>query len=112
MPGRICIYRVSVQGGMRVKRTKALLTAAAQQLDVPQDVLTNAPRVEVMGFQQVTVEHHRGVTEYTEDAVTVAVADGAVRITGAGLTISLMNQGFVTVCGNVADVALLPGGCP
>ena len=48
----------------------------------------------------------------TEDAVTVAVADGAVRITGAGLTISLMNQGFVTVCGNVADVALLPGGCP
>lgn len=97
---------------MRVKRTKALLAAAAQRLDVPQDVLTDAPRVEILGFQQVTIEHHRGVTEYTEEAVAVAVSGGTVRVTGAGLTITLMNQGFVTVCGNLADVALLAGGRP
>lgn len=109
MPGRIWI---SMQGGMCVKRTRALLAAAAERLDVPQDVLTDAHRVEVQGFRQVTVEHHRGVTEYTEEAVGVAVAQGSVRITGAGLTITIMNQGFVVVCGNIANVALVPGDRP
>lgn len=93
-----------------MKRTKALLAAAAERLDVPQDVLTDAARMELMGFEQITVEHHRGVVEYTEEAVTVAVADGAIRATGSGLTITLMNQQCVVIRGNLVNVALLPGG--
>ncbi len=93
-----------------MKRTRQLLERAAQRLDLPAEVLAGLPRVELVGFGQLTVEHHRGILEYTDEAVTVAVPDGRVRVTGRRLTIHLMNHDYVMVRGALEHVALQPEG--
>ena len=93
-----------------MKPTKKLLEHAASRLDLPAEVVAGQPRLELTGFSRLSVEQHRGVLEYTEEAVTVALREGKVRVTGENLSISLMNHTFVVVDGVLRNVALEPGG--
>lgn len=93
-----------------MKPTKKLLERAANRLDLPADVMAGQPRLELTGFSRLSVEQHRGVLEYTEEAVTVALREGTVRVTGEKLSISLMNHAFVVIDGILRNVALEPGG--
>ena len=92
-----------------MKRAKKLLERTADRLDLPGEVVAGQPHLELTGFHKLSVEHHRGVLEYTDEAVTVALRDGHVRITGQGLSISLMNHEYVVVDGALRNVALEPG---
>lgn len=89
-----------------VKQGRTLLETTAQRLALPVEVVAGLPRVELLGFGEMTVEHHRGITEYTEEAVSVTVAGGRVRVTGRGLSITLMNREYVTIRGALEAVAL------
>ena len=89
-----------------MKRTRKLLERTAERLDLPGEVLAGQPRLELTGFSRLSVEHHRGVLEYTDEAVTVALPEGRVRVTGTHLSISLMNHAFVVVDGALRNVAL------
>ena len=91
-----------------MKQARTLLESAAQRMDLPADVLAGLPRIELTGFSQFSVEHHRGILEYTADAVTVAVSVGSVRVTGRDLTITLLNRDYVVVRGALEQVALRP----
>lgn len=92
-----------------MKRARKLLERTADRLDLPGEVITGQPHLELTGFTKLSVEHHRGVLEYTDETVTVALRDGQVRITGRNLSISLMNHEFVVVDGVLRNVALEPG---
>ena len=93
-----------------MKQPRKLLEGAARRLDLPAEVMAGLPQMTVSGFSQVTVEHHRGILEYTDEAVTVALNIGRVRITGPGLTIPLMNHDYVIVRGTLENMALGAGG--
>lgn len=92
-----------------MKRTRKLLERTADRLDLPGEVVAGQPRLELTGFSKLSVEHHRGVLEYTDEAVTVALQTGRVRVTGQHLSISLMNHEYVVVDGDLRNVALEPG---
>ena len=92
-----------------MNRAQKLLQQASERLDMPGQIMAGLPKVELTGFSKVTVEQHQGVMEYTEEAITVAVSIGRIRITGKGLSIRLMNRLFLMVAGDVANVELIPG---
>lgn len=92
-----------------MKRARKLLERTADRLDLPGEVVAGQAHLEMTGFSKLSVEHHRGVLEYTDEAVTVALRDGKVRITGQNLSISLMNHEFVVVDGTLRNVALESG---
>ena len=89
-----------------MKRARKLLQQTAERLDLPGEVVAGQPHLELTGFTKLSVEHHRGVLEYTDEAVTVALRDGRVRITGKNLSISLMNHEYIVVGGTLCNVAL------
>ncbi len=93
-----------------MKRARKLLENAAARLDLPEDLAAGLPKLELTGFSKLTLTQHRGVLEYTGEAVTVALSEGRVRITGSGLSISLMNRGFLILSGALRGIELIPGG--
>lgn len=93
-----------------MKHAQKILEAASERLDLPGDITAGLPKLELTGFSQLSVEHHKGVLEYTDTAVTVAVGIGNVRITGTRLSITLMNHSFVVITGRLSNVELIPGG--
>lgn len=93
-----------------MKQTRKLLEAAASKLDLPVDVAAGLPKLELTGFTRLLVERHRGVLEYSGEAVTVALEDGRIRVTGEGLSITLMNRGCLELTGAMRGIELIPGG--
>ncbi len=92
-----------------MKQARKLLEAAAAKLDLPADVAAGLPKLELTGFSRLSVERHRGVLEYSGEAVTVALEDGRIRVTGDGLSITLMNRGCLELTGALRGIELIPG---
>lgn len=88
-------------------KARKLLERAAARLDLPGEA-AGLPKLEINGFSRLSVEQHRGILEYTGEAVTVALADGRVRITGCRLSITVMNRSFLTLTGKLRGIELIP----
>lgn len=64
----------------------------AERFSLPPEALFDAPMVELRGKRSVVVENHRGVLEYTEERVRVAVRGGALCVLGSELSIAQMTR--------------------
>lgn len=64
----------------------------AERFSLPPEALSDAPMVELRGKRSVVVENHRGVLEYTEERVRIAVRGGALCVLGSELSIAQMTR--------------------
>lgn len=79
---------------------------AAEELDLPQSVLTGMPRL-VLDGGEVEIQGHCGILEYTEEQICVAVKGGSVRVIGSGMTLTAMSDQDLRFSGVVASIELL-----
>lgn len=70
-------------------------------------VFDGSPRVDLQGDRRVVIENHRGMVEYSDSCMRVAVRGGAVRVTGSGLELLVMNHDELVIGGRIAGVELL-----
>jgi sporulation protein YqfC len=89
-----------------MKQINNLLSAAAQKLDLPADIVAGQPRLELIGSAQCSIEPHKGLVEYTKELVSVDTSVGIVNITGRLLDIAQMNRERITVRGRIFGVSL------
>lgn len=87
-------------GGYRITRREKL----AEKFDIPSDAAVNQPRITVIGYREVIVCSHRGITEYSGEKICVATAKASVRITGLDLTIKSMDAETVSVVGQIIGI--------
>lgn len=92
-----------------MKKTQKFLQAASERFDVPGDIMAGLPKLELTGFSKLSLAHHKGILEYTQEVVTVALSIGNVRISGKNLSISLMNHEYVIVSGEISNLELHTG---
>ena len=83
---------------MKLRDTVADL---ADSLELPEEAVSDAMRVTLIGRRRAVVEHHRGLLGYDAQSVEVSAAAGRVRILGAELTAKL-NHPFFTMLRNVS----------
>ena len=88
-------------GAMKVRDTVADL---AESLELPEEALSDALRVMIIGRRRAVVEHHRGLLGYDAQCVEVSAAAGRARILGADLTLHAMDRDTLIVTGRIAAV--------
>ena len=93
-----------------MKREQKLLEAASARLDLPGEIMAGLPKLELTGFSQLSVEHHKGILEYTQEAITVAVGIGRIRITGSRWAICLRDHTDGVGGGNLEAIVRSEGG--
>ena len=82
------------------------LREAAEELDLPQSVLTGQPSLTLDGGE-VEIHGHCGILQYAEEQICVAVKDGCIRVTGSGMTLTAMNAQTLRFSGVIASIELL-----
>ena len=82
---------------------------AAEELDLPQSVLTGQPSLMLDGGE-VEIHGHCGILQYTEEQICVAVKDGSIRVTGSGMTLTAMNAQSLRFSGIIISIELLSEG--
>ena len=97
------------RGEIRMLKRKERLQRIAENLELPKGPMTNCLQVNICGEEQVWVENHLGILEYTQRRLSFKTEAGKVVITGEKLLLESMGNGEAKVCGEIASVAFSKG---
>jgi len=87
-----------------MNRVRKLLVDAAGYLELPANILAGVPKMELTGFQEFSIESHKGLVEYEKKQIGIETDLGKVWIVGNDLTIKLMNRQRLTIKGDLYAV--------
>jgi len=101
------LHKIKTKGLFHLKEKAKggkLLNRAAERFDLPGEVLSNLPRVTIVGCGRVVVENHKGLLDYSENAIIVNGGRVTVHILGDKLELRAMNALELLVTGTVFNI--------
>lgn len=87
-----------------MKMKQEFVHTIGEKLSIPTEAMSQLPCVCVRGKRSVSVEHHRGILEYSEQCVRIAVKRGAVCVFGRELTVRQMSERAIELCGKIERI--------
>jgi len=67
---------------VRKRKLNEVKTAVSEMFELPKDIMLNLPRISMIGNNQMLVENHRGVIEYTPQKIRLNSTIGVIRVEG------------------------------
>ena len=77
-----------------------------ERLSMPSETLPNVPYIQIHGNHSVSIEHHRGILEYTDERIVVGVKHGKICVQGDALRIAGMNRCCIEVRGMIFSITM------
>ena len=66
-------------------------------LEMPEEVMTDKPRITILGFEELAIENYKNILEYDEVFIKVNTYIGVINISGIGLKLIQMNKDDILV---------------
>jgi len=76
----------------------------AGMLEIPQDIVLDLPRITMLGNQQLLVENHKGIIEYTPSLVRIKLNQGELLVIGKNLMLGNLQIEQILVEGTVGEI--------
>ena len=89
-----------------MKMKQEIVHSIGQKLSIPTEAMSQQACVCLRGKRSASVEHHKGILEYSQECVRIAVHRGAVSIFGRELTVTRMSEREMELCGKIERVEL------
>lgn len=84
---------------MRKRRIEEVKTKFSEIFELPKDIVLNLPRISMIGNNQMLVENHRGVIEYTPQKIRVNSTIGVIRIEGQDMDLKNIAADDIMITG-------------
>lgn len=84
------------------RKKQDLAKKIADELQLPENAVTDTFHIEFMGGSDVTVEGCKGVVEYSEDVIALNLGKNILRFRGASLEISVFSEEQAVIKGDIA----------
>lgn len=88
-------------------KTKSLYHKISAAAQLPRDLSDGAALVTVTGQEEVCIENHRGIIEYTDARLMLQTKNGKLEILGRNLYISYYTGEEMKVTGRVEQINYL-----
>lgn len=83
--------------GRRLNKLTALL-------EMPEEVMTDKPKITIMGFEEIVIENYKNILEYDEIFIKVNTYIGVINISGTGLKLIQMNKDDIMIVGKIDSI--------
>lgn len=80
------------------------LSKITQFLEMPEEIMTDKPRITILGFDELVIENYKNILEYDEVFIKVNTYIGAVNISGINLKLIQMNKEDIMVTGSIDSI--------
>ena len=112
MPKQLPAFFAGMGRGQRAFDRKEVLAVGfgkgmAEKLDLPKEVVLDLPLVSMVGQDEVTVENHKGLLEYSAETIRIATGAGRLLLTGEGLELKQMSAACIVVKGRIFRLEFL-----
>ena len=65
--------------------------------ELPKDIVLGLPIVTAYGYNELTIENHKGILSFSDKAVTVRAADSTIKISGSRLEIKEFTKDLIII---------------
>lgn len=76
----------------------------ADSLDLPKEIVLNFPLVYFVGNEDITIQNHKGLIEYTQDILRINTTLGILRINGKNLYIEKITKEYIQAAGVIKGI--------
>lgn len=84
-----------------------LLVRASRAFDMPADVMTGLPRIQLIGGEELRMEQHRGILAYGPEEIHISGGKLVVRVKGTNLELRAMTPTELLITGEIRGVELV-----
>lgn len=70
-------------------------------LEMPEEVISDKPKITILGFNELVIENYKNILEYDEVFIKVNTYIGVINISGIGLKLIQMNKDDIMVTGKI-----------
>ncbi|KUP06027.1 sporulation protein YqfC [Bacillus coahuilensis m2-6] len=80
-----------------------------KNMDLPQDVMMDMPRITMVGQLHIYIENHRGLLTFSDKEVRLLLKQGQLLIKGNGFVIKTILPEEILLEGTISEVFFLDG---
>lgn len=92
--------------GRVAQKTKQIQANVVDLLEMPRDVMLDLPKLTMIGNQELLIENHRGIIEYSQQQIRVNSSVGQITIKGIELMLKNLKSDEMLVEGKILAVIL------
>lgn len=89
-----------------IKRSN-IKTRISDSLELPKEVTLNIPILKVTGKNDIYIENHRGIIEYSSEILRINSEIGIIKIIGKNLYIKEINKEEIFIVGEVSIIEII-----
>lgn len=84
-----------------MKRRNKRINKINNILELPQEIVTNNPKITIVGFEELLIENYKTILEYEDFYVKINTYIGAININGFNLRLKEMTGDDIMVLGKI-----------
>ena len=88
----------------RGKKLKKRFSKINEFLEIPEEVITDKPKITILGFEELVIENYKNILEYEEVFIKVNTYIGAININGFNLKLIQMNAEDLMITGTIDSI--------
>jgi len=92
---------------MRKKRLEEVKSTVSEMFELPKEIMLNMPKISLIGNNQMLVENHKGIIEYTAQRIRVNSANGVIRVIGNNMNLKNIAADDIMISGEIKIIEFL-----
>jgi sporulation protein YqfC len=94
----------SIRGGVKMVKSKDIISRAmADLLEIPKDLVLDMPKITMIGRNELYLENHRGIIEYSSQRLRINLSRGFLEILGSKLEIKALLPEEMKIEGDISS---------
>ena len=83
------------------KRRELISKTMAEFLEIPKDLVLDIPKITLIGRNELYLENHRGIIEYSSQRLRINLSRGFMEIQGENLEIKALLPDEIKILGDI-----------
>lgn len=75
-------------------------------LEMPNEIVSNDPKITIIGFNEMLIENYKGILEYEDIYIRINTHIGIININGFNLNLEQMTGDDILVTGEIDSMSL------
>lgn len=76
----------------------------AEKLDIPRDIILNIPKIIIVGNDEITIENHQGILQFSDNFIRIKSSLGNIGIQGSDFEILFISGTTIVLSGAFKSV--------
>lgn len=86
------------------RRVNQRMSKINEFLEMPSEIVSNEPKISVMGFEEMIIENYKNIIEYEDFYIKINTYIGIININGFNLKLMQMNHDDMKITGRIDSI--------